>query len=1032
MITYSSSDLLSFNSSKFHLPLPTFKLICSLSLNRIRPTHRSNRLSSSLKSLFHPATTSTSQHSPLFVTSPPPPSPSFLTAGVSSPFLSAFLLNIRSLAKPNKYNHVYDTILTENPSFFALTESWLSTTNLSVSSLATPPNYSFLHNPRKSRRGGGVALICANHLHPNILSIKEFTSFESIAIKIKLPKPFIISVIYRPPSSSAPLFLDHFTDYLSLLANFDFPLLIIGDFNIHVNTVTDFSSHFLELLELFNLSQYSQSPTHISGNTLDLVISNIPIHSLSISNPFISDHYQIKFKCSIPHTSSSQSSTSISFRKLSQIDFPQFNSSLSQLLSTPTIPTSSPDALCNHIFSSLQSTLDSHAPSITRSVRNRPNKEWYTEELRQLKRARRACERRLHSDRLNNRDISTSLSHLKTITKSYFSLLTQTRYKYTQDIISSSGDSHKTLFKMVNKYIKSPNPNLSPPSSESFANFFLEKVTSIHSTITPTDSADIPPPCSPQNMSSFNPVTSDEVLLLIQKSKKTFSPSDPFPSKLLPNIIPTILPSLVALYNQSLHSGYVPIQLKHSFITPLIKNPDLDSTKLSNYRPISLLPLFSKILERLVATRLLDHMSNFLNYENFQSGFKAKHSSESALLYISDELRRSADSGNVSILVLLDLSAAFDTLNHTILIQRLQNFLGLSGTALDWFISYLSNRSFQVKQKSDISSHHHFVHGVPQGSVLGPILFRIYMLPLLVLLSSLGVSFHCYADDTQLYIPCTSSNFLSKIEFLQTVHHTIHDWLSTNFLKLNNSKTEVMLIGTPHSVAQCKILSNSITFNNSNFDWLPTVKNLGVIFDESLSFLPHIKNCRKTCFFLLRNLTHLRPYFNRASFEIIINSLITSRLDYCNSLFSGLPASSLSLLQSIQNYAARLICRRQRRTPITPILCELHWLPVSDRIKFKLLLTTYKLVHQSGPDYLLSQITFKPSRHLRNHDNLLLEVPRSKSARMGDRAFSTAAPQLWNSLPYRIRNSSSILTFKKSLKTHLFSSRYSSELSRAC
>ena len=178
---------------------------------------------------------------------------------------------------------------------------------------------------------------------------------------------------------------------------------------------------------------------------------------------------------------------------------------------------------------------------------------------------------------------------------------------------------------------------------------------------------------------------------------------------------------------------------------------------------------------------------------------------------------------------------------------------------------------------------------------------------------------------------------------------------------------------------------------------------------------------------MLRNLSQLRSYFNRASFEIVVNALITSRLDYCNSLFTGLPACSLSLLQSIQNYAARLIYKCNRRTPITPLLYELHWLPVTDRIKFKTLLITYKLVHQSTPAYLLSQIKFKSSRQLRNRDNLLLEEPRSHSARMGDRAFSIHAPQLWNSLPYHIRSSSSISSFKKSLKTHLFSSRYSSE-----
>ena len=156
-------------------------------------------------------------------------------------------------------------------------------------------------------------------------------------------------------------------------------------------------------------------------------------------------------------------------------------------------------------------------------------------------------------------------------------------------------------------------------------------------------------------------------------------------------------------------------------------------------------------------------MSKFLDYGTFQSEFKAKNSTESAFLHIAVELRCSADSGQVSILV-LDISAAFDTLNHFILANRLQSFVGIDGAALIWFIF-----SFQVKQDSDTSSIYYFNHGVPQTLALGPILFRVYILLLLVLFSSLGPSFHCHADDTQLYIPCTSINYLHNIEFLQNL-----------------------------------------------------------------------------------------------------------------------------------------------------------------------------------------------------------------------------------------------------------------------
>ena len=414
-------------------------------------------------------------------------------------------------------------------------------------------------------------------------------------------------------------------------------------------------------------------------------------------------------------------------------------------------------------------------------------------------------------------------------------------------------------------------------------------------------------------------------------------------------------------------------------------------------------------------------MSSFLDYESFQSGFKIKHSTESALLRVTNDLRNSASRGHVSMLILLDLSSAFDTIDHSILIGRLKTFIGLSGSALDWFTSYLSNRSFQVRQSTDISDRYVFQHGVPQGSVLGPILFRIYILPLLALLSSLDLSFHCFADDTQIYIPCTPHKLLDKIESFQTSYNTVSYWLSDNFLKLNHSKTEIVIIGTPNSVSKCKTQTQTINIGGSDIVFSPTARNLGITFDESLSFLPHIQNCRKQCFALLSNLRTIRSHFNRPNFESIIHAFITLKLDYCNSLFSNLPNSTLRQLQSIQNYAARLVLCRNLYSHVTPLLFDLHWLPVQARIKFKILLFVYKAIHQSSPPYLTSLLRRKANtRNLRHHDPLLLEIPRSHSCRMGDRAFAVVGPSYWNDLPYRIRNSATVNKFKSALKNHLF------------
>ena len=356
------------------------------------------------------------------------------------------------------------------------------------------------------------------------------------------------------------------------------------------------------------------------------------------------------------------------------------------------------------------------------------------------------------------------------------------------------------------------------------------------------------------------------------------------------------------------------------------------------------------------------------------------------------------------------------------MLYTLKNFIGLTDSALSWFSSYLSNRTFQVQQPNDVSETTNIKYGVPQGSVPGPILYRIYIIPLLILLTRLGIKYHIYADDTQIYISCLSGNFILTIETIKLIYLHISNWVSDNFLKLNDSKSQVIIIGTPSSVADCKSISSSITLGSSEISFSTNVVNLGVILDENLNFVANIKNCRRNSFFILRNLSHIRNNFTKSGFVSLVHAFVTSKIDYCNSLYANLPDSSLKLLRSVQNFAARLVFRRSLYCRISPILKELHWLPIAARIDFKILLLTYKAVHFSVPPYLASQLKFKTTDYdLRHFDSLLLEEPDSHSDRMGDRSFSIYAPKVWNKIPYHIRSSSSTNIFKKQLKTYLFS-----------
>lgn len=371
------------------------------------------------------------------------------------------------------------------------------------------------------------------------------------------------------------------------------------------------------------------------------------------------------------------------------------------------------------------------------------------------------------------------------------------------------------------------------------------------------------------------------------------------------------------------------------------------------------------------------------------------------------------------LLVLLDLSAAFDTVNHEVLLDRLHTRLGVSGVALEWLRSYLQDRTQSVHIDGQASPPHDLKYGVPQGSVLGPVLFTVYLSPLGDILRRHGIKFHLYADDSQLYLSFPPPSSATAVAQMERCIAEVRAWLARNFLQLNDGKTELLMVGSSAQLTKAQI--SGVTIGDISALVVPSARNLGAVLDSACSLLAHVRAVCQSARFHLRKVGRIRKYLDTPTARLVVHAMVTSRLDNVNALLHGLPANSITTLQRIQNSAARMVTRAGRYDSITPILQLLHWLPIHYRCRFKILTLTFKALHGQAPSYLRDMLTiYKPRRCLRSAEQFQLVVPRTRT-NWGNRAFSVAAPALWNSLPLAIRQCPSLNSFQQQLKTYLFS-----------
>jgi len=522
--------------------------------------------------------------------------------------------------------------------------------------------------------------------------------------------------------------------------------------------------------------------------------------------------------------------------------------------------------------------------------------------------------------------------------------------------------------------------------------------------------------------SCFDPCSAADIKNFILKAPTTTCSLDYLPTDIFKKYLHLFLPFLTELINISLSSGCFPSEFKHAIIRPRLKKESLDKNDITNYRPVSNLSFISKVVERIVAKQLLTYLTDNCLLPLNQSGYRQFYSTETALLEITSELFSSMDEQRVSLLALLDMSAAFDCVNHSLLLKKLSSNYGISNTVLSWFESYLLDRTQQTLFVDKLSKIYDVSYGVPQGSVLGPILFILYTSGVFKIIEKFGFKVYAYADDIQIIGTCSPFLFPDLIGRFTCCLSEVDSWMSGHSLKLNQCKTQFIPIGTWQQLSKLNI--NSININDKVLDFCPFVTNLGFTLDTHLMMNEHVKLLVSSCSFQLRRLRMIRRFLDRTTLETLVHAFINSRLDYCNSLFCGLSKKLMFQLQSIQNRDAKIVDGGLKYNHVTPILRKLHWLPVESRAVFKIAVLVYKCINGLAPKYLIdrcmSGVLVPINYSLRSSESNLLPVP-SANLLVGSRNFSVVGPRIWNSLPNSLRQRGiSFISFRKSLKTYLF------------